>query len=151
MSIFGQLRRAAASGILLLAIMALAQGCSGEHTNPLPVEKMGATAGSDESMALDLDARGYLNGIFIPGNINVYGYNRYPVSYVGSWTLFNSNVREGYYMARSSSPGARIDVVGTMTRVIFDFWDYRLYKDPGEVSFWLDGTQVGKFSLARSS
>ncbi|NLI75371.1 MAG: hypothetical protein GX442_02870 [Candidatus Riflebacteria bacterium] len=142
-----------AAGSLLLAVLAAAwlAGCGGEHTVPVPIENVGTNPGTEESMALDLDARGYVNGVLQPENIDVKGNYHYPVFYVGSWTLIRANTRQGWYMATCGQAGAVVNVVGTMTRVIFDLWDYRQYEDPGRVSFWLDGVKLTEFDLARSN
>lgn len=144
-------RRIGVALLLWVLITGGLAGCGGEHTVPVPVEKMGPTAEPAESMALDVDARGYVNGVFTPGNTDVKGYYHYPVSYTGAWDLIQTNARQNWFLAMSVATGSRVDIVGTMTRVIFDFWDHRQYADAGRVSFWLDGTKVGEFDLARTA
>ncbi len=143
--------RGVAALLLAAAAAGWLAGCGGEHTVPVPIENIGTNPGTEESMALDLDARGYINGILQPQNIDVKGNYHYPVFYVGSWSLSLANTRQGWYMATSAQAGAEVNVVGTMTRVIFDLWDHRQYADAGRVSFWLDGVRISEFDLARSN
>ena len=125
-------------------------GCASENSNPLAVEKIGGAVSQQEGCMMNLDARGYVNGLFQP-NGSVGSVHNYPVSYIGSWSMIPPNDGGGWYLIAADSPSARIDITATMSRAVFDFMDYDQYRDPGEVSFSLDGVKIGEFSLSRKN
>ncbi len=136
-----------AGAVFLLAAVIFLFGCGSEHTNPLPVTSYGGAPPEQESAMVELDAKGFLNGE-LTGAVSVPQYaSTYPVSYTGSWTPILAGAKTGWYMMFSDSPGARVDVVATVSRVVFDFWDYEMYQGAGVVSFYLDGAFLGSASL----
>jgi hypothetical protein len=135
---------------LLASLLAVfLAGCASEHTNPLAVEHMGGSPPKQEAAATMLDARGLINGTFRPANAPQGEGRGYPIRYEGQWDLVPSGPKTGWYMAMSDQVGARIDVVATASRVVFDFWDYDFYENPGRVQFLLDGRPIGAFALSR--
>ncbi|PKL47017.1 MAG: hypothetical protein CVV42_14510 [Candidatus Riflebacteria bacterium HGW-Riflebacteria-2] len=145
--LFWQLTKAL---LLFFAVALILSGCSAESPNPLAVERLNGDPPKQELMIMDLDCRGIINGFFEPGGTEPYRANMYPINYTGKWDLILMQNSQ-WYMITSDDPGARIDVVGTMTRVVFDFWNYEMYANPGKVSFEIDGRPLGNFDLARSA
>lgn len=136
--------------ILLIAVWIMLTGCAAEKHSPLAVERIQDPPPRQESLARTLDARGYLNDIFVPGNYRRSSFQGYPVTYTGNWHIRPSNyVATGWYTAHNKDQNARVDIVGTMSRVIFDFWDYELYDNPGVVSFYVDDNHQGTYDLKR--
>jgi hypothetical protein len=131
-------------------LMLLFAGCAAEEPNPLGIEKLHGTPPKQELMSLELDARGYVNGFFQPGNEEGHTA-QYPISYTGDWKLIPSGPRSGIYTITTDEPGAKVDVVATLSRAVFDFWDYEFYDNPGRVSFYIDDQFLGTFDLARKS
>lgn len=134
--------------LLLFLLAVIFSGCAQENQNPLGVEKLGGVPSIQEEFSVELDARGIVNGVFMPGDKQQAPY-KYPVSYIGSWTIIPGNDYKKWYMITSDLPSSRIDINASVSRVIFDFWDYDFYSDPGVVSFELDGKSLGKFYLKR--
>jgi hypothetical protein len=124
-------------------------GCAAESPNPLAVENLNGDPPKQEKLSIELDARGIINGSFQPGGVTPYRAQMYPINYTGDWSLIHAT-KSQWYMAMSAKPGSRIDVVATMSRVVFDFWDYEFYADPGKVTFLVDEKPLGTFDLARS-
>lgn len=123
-------------------------GCAAEENNPLAVEKLNGAPPKQELLARSFDARGIVNGKFYPGD--TISPNVYPIRYTGDWG-FRKMTKSQWYMAISDTPDARIDIVATMSRVVFDFWDYEMYDNPGRVRFEIDGQVLGTFELARDA
>ena len=139
--------------ILTCAVITAVTGCGAEAGNPLAVEKMGGSPSLPESMMTIIDCRGFLNGLSIvdgrpPALENPY---HHPVHYVGTWTPILGSHESKWMMIHSDSPGSTASIVATMSRVVFDFFDYQMYSDPGVVEFSLDGNVIGEYSLARSA
>lgn len=134
--------------ILLIIILT---SCSAERDLPISVETVGPVFRQSESMAMDLDGKGIVNGYFLPARLAHMFSNNYPIKYTGNWEIIQNNYKESWYIAMTSEKGARVDVVGTMSRVIFDFYDHRFYSDAGTVSFWLDEKKIGEYNLARTN
>ncbi|HOY69003.1 MAG TPA: hypothetical protein PLP29_19160 [Candidatus Ozemobacteraceae bacterium] len=132
----------AVSSLLLLA------GCGAEQNNPIAVQAVGSPPPRFESALIDLDARGFINGVFQPDEKIAFAELAYPVRYTGDWKLIKVNSHDGHYMITSTTPGARMDLVASVSRAIIDFWDYEMYQNPGRVRFELDGAPVGSFNLA---
>lgn len=125
----------------------LLAGCAAESPNPLAVEKLNGAPPKQEQYSMALDCRGILNGAFVPGGqIPTMPY-MHPINYTGDWKMIFTE-SSNWYMATSNDIGARIDVVATMSRVVFDFWDYEFYDNPGRVTFLIDGKPLGTFNLA---
>ena len=135
--------------VLFYALVAvLLAGCAAESPNPLAVEKLNGAPPKQERYSMELDCRGIVNGAFMPGGIVPTQPYTYPVNYTGDWKMVYSDSSH-WYMATSAQVGARIDFVATMSRVVFDFWDYKLYDNPGRVKFLIDNKPLGSFNLAR--
>jgi len=139
----------ATAAAAFFAISALLGGCAAESPNPLAVEKMNGAPPRQERVSMQLDARGIINGVYQPGDVVPYSADFYPVRYSGKWSLIHTGPRSDLYTIISNEPGARVDVVATLSRVVFDFWDYEFYEGAGVVSFYIDGTKLGTFDLAR--
>ncbi|MDD3147767.1 MAG: hypothetical protein PHD82_10720 [Candidatus Riflebacteria bacterium] len=123
-------------------------GCAAESPNPLAVENLNGAPPKQEGYSIQLDCSGILNGAFFPGgNIPSSPY-AHPVNFSGKWSMKHMD-RSQWYMATCAEAGARIDVVATMSRVVFDFWDYEFYANPGKVTFLIDDRKLGTFDLAR--
>lgn len=127
----------------------LLAGCAAESPNPLAVENLNGDPPKQERLTMELDARGVINGLVQPGGTVPSRPDMHPVNYTGNWGLIFSTSSQ-WYMAVADKAGSRVDVVATMSRVIFDFWDYEFYADPGKVTFLIDGKSLGTFDLARS-
>jgi hypothetical protein len=125
-------------------------GCAAENPNPLAVENLHGEPPKQEFVSMELDARGIINGIYQPGDITPYEPNYYPVNYTGDWRLINAGTRSNHYTITTDKVGARVDIVATLSRAVFDFWDYEFYDNPGRVSFYIDEQPLGTFNLARS-
>jgi len=145
--LFWQLTKSVLS---FFAVALILSGCAAESPNPLAVEKLNGDPPKQELLTMDLDCRGIINGIYEPGGTVPYRANMYPINYTGKWDLIPME-KSQWYMITSDDPGARIDVVATMSRVVFDFWNYEMYANPGRVSFEIDGRPLGSFDLARSA
>ena len=135
------------AGIFFMALMILT-GCAADATNPIAVEEINGAPPKQESLAMQLDCRGIFNGSFFPGGSEPASYYAHPLHYVGQWSM-RLMEKSNWYMTTCDQAGARIDVVATMSRLIFDFWDYEMYENPGRVSFLLDGKKLGTFDLSR--
>ncbi len=133
----------------LTAVLALT-GCAADSTNPIAVENLNGLPPKQESLAMELDCRGIVNGSVFPGGGEPQDYYAHPLHFDGEWSMKYMG-KSNWYMATCDSKNARIDVVATMSRVIFDFWDYELYENPGRVSFYIDEKKLGTFELARSA
>ncbi len=124
-------------------------GCDNEKNNPLGTETVGTPTTSQETFGMDLDARGFVNGSFMPNDR--FSPYIYPVHYEGAWNLVPVNVPATYYMMTSAATGSTMTVTATATRIIFEFYDYEMYAGAGSVQFALNGAPQGTFSLARRS
>ncbi len=123
-------------------------GCAAEEHNPLAVEKLNGEPPKQEFFSIQLDCTGILNGEFFPGGMVSQLPYMHPVNFVGNWSM-RYMPASGWYMATTAEAGARIDIVATMSRVVFDFWDYEMYDNPGRVKFSIDDRDLGAFDLAR--
>ena len=141
------------SAALLALFTAVLSGCGAEQGNPLAVERLGGAPPKTESMMTIIDCRGYLNGkdIVTGAPMNSAAPFRHPIHYTGSWTPVLGSHPSKWVMVTSNTPGSTVNVVATMSRVVFDFWDYDLYPNPGTVEFFLDGNSLGSFALNRSA
>lgn len=136
------------AGLFCLAAVALLfSGCSGEENNPIAVETFGGSPAADERIMMDLDARGFINGVFHPGTDITISTINYPVRYTGDWHMIKNDNVGGYYIIRSGTPGSRVDITASCTRAVFEFWDNEFYANPGKVRFEVDGTPSGEFDL----
>ncbi|PKL39364.1 MAG: hypothetical protein CVV41_21245 [Candidatus Riflebacteria bacterium HGW-Riflebacteria-1] len=145
--LFWQLTKA----ILLFGATALIlSGCAAESPNPLAVENLNGPPPKQELVTMDLDCRGVINGLYQPGGTEPYRPYMYPINYTGDWQLLH-NQKSQWYMITTNDAGARIDVVATMSRVVFDFWNYEMYENPGRVTFLIDDKPLGTFDLNRAA
>lgn len=135
------------AGIFYVLVVILLAGCAAESPNPLAIENLNGSPPKQEKYSVQLDCRGVVNGVFVPGGQMASKNNMYPINYAGSWKMVFAD-KSQWYMATSDDVGARIDVVATMSRVIFDFWDYEFYDNPGRVTFLIDNKPLGSFDLA---
>lgn len=134
--------------ILVFGIVSIILGgCAAETPNPLGMENLNGDTPKQELISRELDARGIINGIYQPGDITPYYDNFYPVRYSGRWNLIEAGNQ--LYTMTTDEVGARVDIVATLSRAVFDFWDYEFYSNPGKVSFYIDGKNLGTFDLAR--
>lgn len=124
-------------------------GCAAEEGNKIAVEKIGTGVPTQELFTqYPIDGRGYVNGTYIPiTNPKFQGF--YPISYVGSWTVKQTGTGQQLFSAIGERRGDRVTIVGSFTRVIFEFHDYEMYPNPGNVSFFKDGESIGSFDLDR--
>ncbi|MBU1106698.1 MAG: hypothetical protein KKB51_08545 [Candidatus Riflebacteria bacterium] len=132
------------------AIALILSGCAAESPNPLAVENLNGSPPKQELVSMELDCRGIINGLYQPGGTVPYHENMYPINYTGDWQLIHME-KSQWYNITTDEVGARIDVVATMSRIVFDFWDYKMYSNPGKVTFLIDGRSLGTFDLARSA
>ncbi|HEY9071761.1 MAG TPA: hypothetical protein VIV61_15995 [Candidatus Ozemobacteraceae bacterium] len=147
----GSLERLLAGLALTVTTMLVLPGCGAEQNNPIAVQAIGSPPPRFESALIDLDARGFINGVFQPDEKIQFAELAYPIRYTGDWRLIKVNSHDGHYMITSDTPGARMDLVASVSRAIIDFWDYELYQNPGRVRFELDGAPVGGFNLGGAS
>ena len=123
-------------------------GCTLEKSNPIATEIVGdENSVPEETYQMIIDARGFVGDVFQPADTQRFAENKYPVNYVGSWTLLNTSKSANWYMAISDTVGDEVHVIASATRVIFDFWDFEFYRNPGRVTFLVDGKAVGSFDL----
>lgn len=134
--------------LLLFAFVSiLFSGCAEEKNNPIAVQNVGGEPPTNETIMMDLDARGFVNGVFHPGtDISISTIN-YPVKYTGDWRVIKNENIGGYYIIMSETPGARVDIVASMSRVVFEFWNSDSYSNPGTIKFELDGADLGEYDL----
>ena len=125
-------------------------GCAAESPNPLAVENLNGNPPKQELVSMELDCRGIINGLYQPGGTVPNRENMHPVNYTGDWQLIHMQNSQ-WYTINTNEVGARVDIVATMSRVVFDFWDYEMYDNPGKVTFLIDGRPLGTFDLARSA
>lgn len=137
------------SSLFLATFVAIMlSGCSDEKVNPLGTEKLNGDAPKEESYAIQMDCSGLYNGTYLPQNKkNVT--QLYPLRFTGNWKQLPNGTTDDWYMATTSQVGARVDLCATMTRCVFDFWDYEFYDNPGTIQLLLDGKVVGTYNLAR--
>lgn len=140
------LRRSAGSLLLVIAAF-LFSGCAEEVNNPIAVQTIGGAPPTNERIMMDLDARGFINGVFYPGTDITINTIKYPVKYTGDWHMIKNENVGGYYIIMSETPGARVDIVASVSRVVFEFWDNQFYSNPGKVTFEIDGDEAGEFDL----
>lgn len=136
--------------VLVYALIAvILSGCAAESPNPLAVENLNGSPPKQESYSIQLDCTGILNGAFFPGgNIPSHAF-MHPVNFTGAWSMKLMD-KSQWYMATCDDAGARVDIVATMSRVVFDFWDHEFYDNPGRVTFLIDNRPLGTFDLART-
>lgn len=139
------------AGLLGLGLSSLFGGCAAESPNPLAVENLNGSPPKQERVSMELDARGIINGVYQPGDVVPYSKDFYPIRYTGQWKLLETGTRSNLFTITSDVVGARVDVVATLSRVVFDFWDYEFYDNPGKVSFYIDDVNLGTFDLARAA
>lgn len=132
-----------------IVITILLSGCSDEKVNPLGTEKTNGEALKEEAYAIQMDCSGIYNGDYLPKTKWVS--QLYPLRFTGNWKQIPNGTAKDWYMAMTSEVGARVDLCATMTRCVFDFWDYEQYDDPGTVQILLDDNPVGTFNLARKN
>jgi hypothetical protein len=124
-------------------------GCGAEKHNPLGVEEVNGAPPKYDGVMLNLDASGVINGLYEPGG-DEYVADHYPIKYTGNWRLINSHSKQNWHTITSKEKGAQLDIVGTFSRIVVDFWDYDFYPDAGNVTFYVDGNPVGTYDLARA-
>lgn len=137
--------------LLFVIVAAILGGCAAEKPNPLAVENLNGEPPKQESFSMQFDSRGLINGVLQPENTLPYGRTYYPIRYSGDWHLIDAGPKSQWYTITCDEPGASVDVVATLSRVVFDFWDYEFYDNPGKVSFYIDGKPLGSFDLARAA
>lgn len=126
-------------------------GCAAEKPSPLAKEDLNGDPPKQEYVSMEFDARGIINGVFQPGDTRPWSSTFYPVNYEGDWRLILAGEGSDWHMITTDSPGARVDIVATLSRAIFEFWDYEFYDNPGEVIFYIDGKNLGTYDLARAN
>jgi hypothetical protein len=123
-------------------------GCAAEKGLQVGREDLGGTPVKHEELMMNIDARGFVNGEFQPTEFQAQP-SSYPVSYSGDWSMRTSTSSEGWNTIQSAVPGAQVSVTATFSRLVFDFWDFELYQNPGVVRFELDGQSLGSHALAK--
>ncbi len=123
-------------------------GCSDEKVNPLGTEKLNGEAPKEEAYAIQMDCSGIYNGQYLPVKKKDVS-QLYPLRFTGNWKQIPNGETKDWYMATTSEVGARVDLCATMTRCVFDFWDYEFYDNPGTIQLLLDDKVVGTYNLAR--
>lgn len=148
-----KLQRTVLLGVVIMAFGAssfLLSGCAAEKNggNPLGTETIGGAATGNDFTVRDNDARGVINGVYQP--LSDPNVTDYPVRYTGAWSLIPmTGQQEKLFSAVSETPGDTVDVVGTFQRAVIEFYDPRMYRNPGKVGFAINGQAVGAFELAR--
>lgn len=123
-------------------------GCSDEKVNPLGTEKLNGEAPKEEAYAVQMDCSGLYNGVYLPQKKKDVS-QLYPLRFTGKWKQIPNGTTNNWYMATTDEVGARVDLCATMTRCVFDFWDYEFYDNPGTIQLLLDNRVVGTYNLAR--
>ena len=137
------------SGIFLAFFTAIVlSGCSDEKVNPLGTQKLNGEAPKEEAYAIQMDCSGIYNGTYLPQKKKDIS-QLYPLRFTGKWKQIPNGTIDDWYMATTDEVGARVDLCATMTRCVFDFWDYEFYDNPGRIQLLLDNKVVGTYNLAR--
>ncbi len=137
------------SGLLLAFFTAvILSGCSDEKVNPLGTQKLNGEAPKEEAYAIQMDCSGLYNGVYLPQKKKDVS-QLYPLRFTGNWTQIPNGTTKDWYMATTDEVGARVDLCATMTRCVFDFWDYEFYDNPGTIQLLLDNRVVGTYNLSR--
>lgn len=137
------------SGLFLATFVAIMlSGCSDEKVNPLGTEKLNGDAPKEEAYAIQMDCSGLYNGTYLPQKKKDIT-QLYPLRFTGNWKQIPNGTTDDWYMATTSQVGARVDLCATMTRCVFDFWDYEFYDNPGTIQLLLDNKVVGTYNLKR--
>ena len=121
-------------------------GCSDEKVNPLGTIKTNGESLKEENYALQIDCSGRYNGVYLPAT--KVDSQLYPLYFTGNWRQLPNGTQKNWYMATTAEKGARVDLCATMTRCVFDFWDYEMYDDPGTIQILLDDNVIGTYNLA---
>ena len=124
-------------------------GCAAEKGIPIGRQDLGGAPPKYEDLMMNLDARGFVNGKFQPTDLKTMP-NKYPVSYVGTWSMLTATNHESWNTIQSNSPGSQVTVTATCSRLVFDFWDFEMYQDPGVVHFDVNGQSLGRHALAQT-
>ena len=95
-----------------------------------------------------MDCSGLYNGVYLPQKKKDVS-QLYPLRFTGKWKQIPNGNTNNWYMATTDEVGARVDLCATMTRCVFDFWDYEFYDNPGTIQLLLDNRVVGTYNLAR--
>lgn len=99
------------------------------------------------SMQIILDGSGYLNG---DRNIDkMHIFNRTIVHYTGDWLIERSipTKYEPFYIARTTTPGDRMDMVATLSAVTFNFVGKGWFPQAGDISFFIDDKPAGNVTF----
>ena len=137
------------NGLFLAFItVILLSGCSDEKVNPLGTQKLNGEAPKEEAYAIQMDCSGIYNGVYLPQKKKDVS-QLYPLRFTGNWKQIPNGTTNNWYMATTDEVGARVDLCATMTRCVFDFWDYEFYDNPGTIQILLDNRVVGTYNLAR--
>ena len=137
------------NGLFLAFItVILLSGCSDEKVNPLGTQKLNGDAPKEEAYAIQMDCSGIYNGVYLPQKKKDVS-QLYPLRFTGKWKQIPNGTTNNWYMATTDEVGARVDLCATMTRCVFDFWDYEFYDNPGTIQILLDNRVVGTYNLAR--
>ncbi|MGM0600733.1 MAG: hypothetical protein ACQETH_13065 [Candidatus Rifleibacteriota bacterium] len=143
--------KSAAFFSIIIIVSTVLNGCAAEKPSALAKEDLNGNPPKQELVSMELDARGIINGVFQPGDTTPYSDNFYPVNYSGDWSLIHAGEKSDWYMMTTDAVGARVDLVATLSRAVFEFWDYEFYDNPGEVTFYIDGKNLGTYDLARAN
>lgn len=139
-------------GLFLACFLSIMlSGCWDEHVNPLGSEKFNGEAPKEEAYAVQMDCKGIYNGEYLPKFRNATSLHQ--LRFTGDWEQLHNSTGStvDWYMAMTSEVGARVDLCATMTRCIFDFWDYEFYDNPGKIQILLDDKVVGTCDLSRKN
>jgi hypothetical protein len=99
------------------------------------------------SIQIVMDAFGYLNGVL---EINpMHTFNRTIVEYTGDWTIKSSipTKYDPFYIAISTTPGDRVDMVATISAVTFNFVGKDWFSDAGDVTLFIDDKPAGNITF----
>lgn len=135
--------------IVAFFVATFLSGCADEQFNPLGTQKVNGEAPKEESYCIQMDCCGYYNGEYLPVTKKIT--QLYPMRFTGNWTLIPEGIKKDWYMATTAEKGARVDLCATMTRCVFDFWDWEFYDDPGVIQVLLDDQVLGTYDLKRKS
>lgn len=122
-------------------------GCADEANNPFGTESLNGNAPKEEAYCVQMDCSGIYNGTYLPVTKKIS--QLYPLRFTGNWKQIQTNTQDDWYIATTAQVGARVDLCATMTRCLFDFWDYEMYDNPGTIELQIDGRSLGTYNLAR--
>ncbi len=144
----GSLLKRVIGALMIVTFSLWLSGCASEAGNKIAVQTVGTGSPQQEwGTEWPVDARGYVNGVFTPETKPQFK-GPYPITYTGSWTIQIVGTKgQPIYSALGERVGDRVNIVGSFTRVIFEFHDPLMYANPGTVTFLKNDASLGSFVL----